>query len=322
MGKKSNQKLSRFTLAIIIILGTMFFFKGILLQQYIVTWVKYEGVFDRGKSRNEWTDYYRRNIFAMTDKPWSIDEEKTNDALEKFNTHSSITSKKFYSESQKKQDKGETLFIRKSFNGIQATYLKMETHLSDTSPKVTKKYIQRIVNVVRSADPNRGLIIDLRDHRGGKYYTALTGLSGLIDNDEPLLFTLNGPSEKKVPFKVEYKKSGTKKSYVVNGINSEYEHYVNKRRDLKVAVLIGPDTCSAAEFITLALRSNDNQVRTFGSETGGYTSSNIGIGIPRLNLTNSWIESKDGTILKNDPISPDVQGIDSEKIESWLYSSK
>ena len=46
-----------------------------------------------------------------------------------------------------------------------------------------------------------------------------------------------------------------------------------------LAVLIGPRTASAGEAIAIALLGRDN-VRSFGKQTGGLTSGNIGVTMP------------------------------------------
>ncbi len=98
--------------------------------------------------------------------------------------------------------------------------------------------------------------------------------------------------------------------------------------DVPVAVLISPQTASAAELVALSLRSNPH-VRFFGQQTAGLTTSNqtfILSDESMLIVSIAHYVDAEGTIIDG-PIRPDVVvntvdavGAEAEA-ESWLRTA-
>lgn len=306
------------TFIIIISMAALMIFDEYTVQSQIIQVVNDNCVFDEPETKNEWINYYKNHPNEM--KKWGIllDKDKADTALKKVNKHSYVLTKKRNDYLTKQCDENKTLIVKDSYKGIKTTYIKMKTHTGSSKKKSEISYIDRIAKAVENADHDKGIIIDLTEHAGGKYFSAMTGLSGLVEDDKPLLYILRGPDQKREPFEINYQKSVS--GYSVNKIDSEYPKRIEKRKDIKVAVIIGSETSSAAEFMALALSTNRLQVRTFGSPTAAYTSSNEVIIGRNINFTTGWIQSVDGQIYKNDPISPDVDGKKTSEIKNWIYS--
>jgi C-terminal processing protease CtpA/Prc len=106
-----------------------------------------------------------------------------------------------------------------------------------------------------------GIIIDLRYHTGGSFVPVILGLSELLGNG-----SLFGINKNKTYFDennwVSLENNKIIKSKFVKPNNFK----------IKVAVLIGDNTCSAGEFIALALKRENSKF--FGDNSRGLLSIN------------------------------------------------
>ena len=117
-----------------------------------------------------------------------------------------------------------------------------------------------------------GWIIDLRNMRGGSVSPPLTALYPFLPDGKVAGFVDAYSNERWI------EKSGESISplaYVQEIDDVPWPHEL-ENPDLPVAVLTGGSTASAGEFVQLALMSRPN-LQTFGLQSAGYTTGNIGI---------------------------------------------
>lgn len=326
--KKYRKTIIAVFIVLVMIIGINFAieYEGFFKQKFIVCSVNKNAVFEQPDSRKEWYEYYKKNNFEMTkDNGKKLDGRKVNEALQKVNKHSSVLTKSA-AEKYKEDDKKDSgMKIEDHFADIETTYIKLNTRLEEGLDGENDDYISKIVGAVEEADPKKGIVLDLRDNLGGKTSPIIIGFGGFLPINEPLLYIVEGPNEKEKSMELVYKEGFIGDPYYrLSNEYMRYSHEIKKIDHTKIAVLIGPDTASAAEFSTLALMTNEKQVRVFGEESGGYTSKNGGnlrCVMPNSNLTIGWIKTINGKMYRNDPIEPQIKGVESKKLKEWLYSN-
>lgn len=312
--------LSFFSFALLLAISTFLVPKwGVISQWCIIEFVNNNAVFDQEDKREDWYNHYRNNPYALTNnKGKSLDTAKVNDAFGEVNKHSSVMTDDFVKKQASFDQKNKGIEIKDHYENFDTTYIKLHTRIDSEN----EEYISTIINTVNEANPNEGIILDLREHRGGKVAPLLISFRGFLDVNKPLFFVLKGPEGKRESYELKYKNglfSGPK--YSVTLENTVYKHELKKIKDTKLAILIGPETSSAAEFATLALMTNSEQVKTFGEPSAGLTSKNSGelyYLVPNSNITIGWLQTKDGRIYRNDPIFPEIDGIKSDELQNWL----
>lgn len=189
------------------------------------------------------------------------------------------------------------------------------------------KYSQHLQNLLIDSSQNVkcGWIIDLTDNRGGNGPAMLLGLAPLFENKK-LMNYVNRNMEK---ISLILKSSGltvlsqNSASEPVISINPKFHKKIQKRN---IALLISKKTGSAAEQILISFLGQNN-IRTFGSETAGFTTSNEVFDLPydyKLALSTTYMADINGNIYK-EPLKPDVYTKnvkDSyEQAISWLEKS-
>ena len=155
------------------------------------------------------------------------------------------------------------------------------------------QYAQKVLDAIPSE--LRGVVIDLRDNRGGNMYPMLAAVHRFF------------PEENLLDFHHRNYTHTVTISYVIDYVNIKRMGYIY----CPVAILMNNHTASAAEMVLLAFRGLNN-VRTFGTHSAGYTSGNNTYDLPlnsKLILTTSSVITRTGEEFCNDYIYPDVNPI-------------
>lgn len=103
-----------------------------------------------------------------------------------------------------------------------------------------------------------GLIVDLTQHHGGNMWPGLIGLNTLLP-EGPLAYFV--------------KADGSREAITVPPLNGASDALAAKQPVQALAVLIGPGTASAGEFIAVALQAHP-KTRSFGMPSTGLTTGN------------------------------------------------
>lgn len=141
-----------------------------------------------------------------------------------------------------------------------------------------------------------GIIIDLRDNRGGNMGPMIGAIAPLIPDGKVLSFDIKG-----------FSRDVTISDGFVEGGGTTVKVKSFKLMNLPVAVLQNEMTASSGEATLLAFRGLDN-VKTFGKDTSGYCSCNTTRKMydkAQLQLTIGSDVARTGEIFCEDPIAPD-----------------
>ena len=156
-------------------------------------------------------------------------------------------------------------------------------------------YVHTVFDCLQEHLDAKGVIVDLRENTGGNMYPMITAVSPLLPDGVILKFKSR---DKTMPITLEY----VVRSYVspdsIGKIPSS----------TPVAILTNAHTGSSGEATLLCFRGLDN-VKTFGTPTAGYASSNITHILADgylLAITRSCDVARTGEVFCNDPIDPDV----------------
>lgn len=147
------------------------------------------------------------------------------------------------------------------------------------------------------------IILDFRDNSGGDLGPMISGLSSLLPEGNLLNFV--DRDNMKTPLTLE---NGS----VINGGTKVTMENHKKITDIPIAILINDRTGSSGEITALCFKGIHN-VTFLGTETAGYTSSNIQINLydgSVMQITNAAIEDRKGTSYSNVPILPDIHSED------------
>lgn len=168
----------------------------------------------------------------------------------------------------------------------------------------------KYANTVLKAIPDniKGVVLDLRDNRGGNMYPMISAIHRFLPDDEILKF-----SSRKRPMIINT-------DYVVNTVGIKKQ----ARIDCRVAIMTDEWTGSSGEAVLICFRGMDN-TRTFGSPTAGYASCNQPFSLPggdQLILTIGEDIARTREVFCDDPIEPDVlTDTPLEKGLEWLKDS-
>lgn len=156
-----------------------------------------------------------------------------------------------------------------------------------------------------------GVIIDLRDNRGGNMYPMLAGLSSLLPEGDLFSFAYRSGQKQVLSLKQIGRWSGIP--------------LAEEKQDLPVAILTSDYTASSAEIVAMSFQGLD-RVRVFGQPTAGFTTSNQNFSLydgTDLVLTTSRLVSRTGQAYDNDPIQPDVlTDHPKEEAVAWLKATQ
>jgi len=170
----------------------------------------------------------------------------------------------------------------------------------------------RYANTVIDAVPDDidGVVIDLRGNLGGDMYPMIASVHRFIPGSNDML-----------RFKSRKRTSWIPLSYVLKVARIEEKPHI----DCPVAILIDSLTASSGEATLLCFRGLEN-VRTFGTPTAGYASSNAPYAMSdgsSLVLTVGCDVARTGEVFCDDPIAPDVLSDDPEKDAlEWILTIK
>jgi len=155
--------------------------------------------------------------------------------------------------------------------------------------------IQRAIEIIDNKNP-KGWIIDLRENTGGNMWPMLCALGPFFSQKKLGSFIF--PDNRKINW---YYNEGKAKEG--NKVYAEIEGkgYKLKKKDLSIAILIGPKTMSSGEAIVVAFHAQKN-IRFFGQPTSGRTTCNRGFQLrddSLLFLTIGNFMDREGKIFDN-----------------------
>lgn len=141
-------------------------------------------------------------------------------------------------------------------------------------------------------DQLKGVVIDLRNNRGGNMYPMIAAVHRFLPDDNILRFRSRKGMQ---PISC---------SYVISSVGIEHQTPI----ECPVAILTNEWTASSGEALLICFRGLKN-VRVFGSPTAGYASANTPFPLPdgsKLVLTTGCDVARTGEEFCDDPIAPDI----------------
>ena len=174
-------------------------------------------------------------------------------------------------------------------------YVKLPAH---SGVKVSDSvYTHTVLNFLQSHLDASGVVIDLRDNRGGNMYPMISAVAPLLPDGTLLRFkTRKGTSLNTLEFVL--RSSGLNQADI-----SKFPE------GTPVAILINDWTGSSGEATLLCFRGLEN-TRTFGIPTAGYASANLTFPMADdylLIITTGCDVARTGEVFCDDPITPDVE---------------
>ena len=161
-----------------------------------------------------------------------------------------------------------------------------------------QEYAQIVISWLREHQDAAGVIVDLRGNRGGDLAPMIGALSPLLPDGEVLGTLYANGQEHTMTLKDGNFTGGS-------GIRVET---FKMPEGLPVALLTDERTASSGEAVLLAFRGLRN-VRSFGSPTAGYASTNTVFGLydgTQIVLTvGADVAPHTGEVFCDDPIAPD-----------------
>lgn len=153
---------------------------------------------------------------------------------------------------------------------------------------------RRYAATVLEALPGRlnGVVIDLRDNRGGNMYPMIAAVHRFLPDDDMLHFR---------------SRKGTQPvscNFVMRSVGMERQPSI----ECPVAILTNEWTASSGEAVLICFRGME-MVKVFGSPTAGYASANMPFPLPdgsQLVLTTGCDVARTGEEFCDDPIVPDI----------------
>ena len=169
----------------------------------------------------------------------------------------------------------------------------------------------KYANTVLNALPNqlRGVVIDLRDNRGGNMYPMIASIHRFLPDDIILKFRLRRNT---MEINTDYalRTAGVTRQATI---------------DCPVALLTNEWTGSSGEAVLLCFRGLE-KARTFGSPTAGYASCNSLYALPegsQLVLTIGEDIARTGEAFCDEPIEPDIlTKTPFESAIEWFFDSE
>lgn len=162
-----------------------------------------------------------------------------------------------------------------------------------------QKYANILAESISKLSYN-GIILDFRDNNGGDLGPMISGLSPLLPDGNLLNFV--DRNNRKTPLTLE-------NGAVINGGTKVSMKGHQKITGMPIAILINEMTGSSGEITALCFKGMRN-VTFLGIESAGYTSSNTQINLydgSVMQITNAYIEDREGTNYSNVPILPDIE---------------
>lgn len=170
-----------------------------------------------------------------------------------------------------------------------------------------RRYVATVLEAL--PDQLKGVVIDLRDNRGGNMYPMIAAVHRFLPDDNILRFR---------------NRKGTQsinRSYIINSVGIECQTSI----ECPVAILTNEWTASSGEALLICFRGLE-KVRVFGSPTAGYASANTPFPLPdgsKLVLTTGCDVARTGEEFCDDPIAPDTAtDTPMEDALLWLSSQQ
>ncbi len=153
---------------------------------------------------------------------------------------------------------------------------------------------RRYAATVLEALPDRlkGVVIDLRDNRGGNMYPMIAAVHRFLPDDDMLRFRSRKGTQ---PISCDF---------VMRSVGMERQPSI----ECPVAILTNEWTASSGEAVLICFRGME-KVKVFGSPTAGYASANMPFPLPdgsQLVLTTGCDVARTGEEFCDDPIVPDI----------------
>ncbi len=156
-----------------------------------------------------------------------------------------------------------------------------------------------------------GIVLDLRDNRGGDCGPMLSAVASLLPDGKLVSYHCKG-------YDIDVAING---GSLANAGSGGEILYPGEKLDVPVAVLFNDMTGSSGEVVLLCFRGGKN-VKTFGVASAGYSSVNQSYRLydgAMLNLTVAGIKTSTGELFMDEPILPDVVTEDADTAaREWL----
>lgn len=164
-----------------------------------------------------------------------------------------------------------------------------------------------------SAAHTCGWVVDLRGNRGGNMNPMLSGVAALLPHGDALSFVDRGGNA--TPVTIEARGAAVAGNVAVDvGARS-------KVTGQPIAILQDEWTASSGEAVLAAFRGVDG-VRTFGTDSAGYTSANVSHTLfdgATIVLTESLYVDRTGRNYEEGAIAPDLNSTDAKAdARAWL----
>ncbi len=190
-------------------------------------------------------------------------------------------------------------------------YIKLPSYVMDSGE--SKEYTDAVINAIKENQESvKGVVLDLRDNTGGDMGPMVAAVSPLLPDGVLMQFDISGQ-----------KRDVTLSEGTVAGGGSVTDVEAIDKLSVPVAILQNEMTASSGEATLICFKGLDN-VRTFGTDTAGYCSSNT---IRKMydgaiiQLTVGSDVDRQGNMYCEDPIAPDVRTDEPiEEAEKWLKS--
>lgn len=157
-------------------------------------------------------------------------------------------------------------------------------------------YVHTVLDFLAAHQDAKGVVLDLRDNRGGNMYPMIAAVSPLLPDGIILRFK---GRKRTVPVSLDF---------VLNTNGLKAEGIPEFPSSIPVALLTDDWTGSSGEATLLCFRGLEN-TRTFGIPTAGFASANnvkpLSDGYT-LVITTGCDMARTGEVFCDDPISPDV----------------
>ena len=172
-------------------------------------------------------------------------------------------------------------------------------------------YTHPVLDFLQSHLDAAGVVIDLRDNRGGNMYPMISAIAPLL------------PEGTLLSFKTRKRTSPITLDFVVRSSGLSTEEISKFPDSTPIAILINDWTGSSGEATLLCFRGLEN-VRTFGIPTAGYASANQSFPMAdgyTLLITIGCDVARTGEVFCDDPIAPDVETkMPLEDAVAWIRS--
>ena len=186
-------------------------------------------------------------------------------------------------------------------------YVKLPAH---SGVKVSDAvYTHTVLDFLQGHLDAAGVVIDLRDNRGGNMYPMISAVAPLL------------PDGTLLSFKSRKRTSPIPLDFVLRSSGLNPADIRKFPEGTPVAILINDWTGSSGEATLLCFRGLKN-TRTFGIPTAGYASANQTFPMAdgyTLVLTTGCDVARTGEVFCDDPINPDVEtGTPLEDATAWI----